>query len=426
MYVGQSYIGQSYNPALEILFEPPDGPPKRVEFLSIVKLAAREPLRGGIRFLTKPNWFTPEQDRASEDICPVMIPSAMAQRLGISIERVEKGDCEVRINGCRFRVQGIFDAESFGNIRDLDGYDLLPFDIKAIRTVVTVTSFDVLAQDTDPRIGPENIVLAPVGRDLQIQTKYGLLRRASMAIAMPNASYKEAKATIDSYLERKAQSVFYGLGGVAVRGKRARETTFVGLLDLLIPLIIAALTVLNTMRGSVYERSGEIFVYNAVGIAPRYVFSMFFAEAFVYAVVGSVVGYVFSQGIGRILTELDMTGGLNMTFTSITTIYASLAIAGAVFVSTYFPARTAMRIAEPAEDAGWGLPEPSGDELRFRLPFTFSARDRIAILAFFERYLQEHGEGSAGRFFAAPPKMALCEEIVPLRARKHSAPAGQE
>ena len=31
------------------------------------------------------------------------------------------------------------------------------------------------------------------------------------------------------------------------------------------------------MRGSVYERREEIFVYNAVGIAPRYVFAMFFS-----------------------------------------------------------------------------------------------------------------------------------------------------
>ncbi len=85
-----------------------------------------------------------------------------------------------------------------------------------------------------------------------------------------------------------------------------------GLLDMLIPLIIAALTVLNTMKGSVYERRDEIAVYNAVGIAPRYIFFMFIAEAFVYAVVGSMLGYLLSQGTGRLLSALDLTGGMNM------------------------------------------------------------------------------------------------------------------
>jgi hypothetical protein len=180
-----------------------------------------------------------------------------------------------------------------------------------------------------------------------------------------------------------------------------------GLLDLLIPLLIAGLTVLNTMRGSVYERRDEIFVYNAVGIAPRYVFFMFIAEAFVYAVVGSVLGYLLSQGTGRVLTVLNMTGGLNMTFASLATIYASLTIAGAVFLSTYFPARSAMEIAAPAEESGWSLPDPDEDELEFDLPFNFSQHGRVAVLAFFDRYLKDNGEGSAGRFFAGVPEVGI-------------------
>jgi hypothetical protein len=146
---------------------------------------------------------------------------------------------------------------------------------------------------------------------------------------------------------------------------------------------------------------------------------MFFAEAFVYVVIGSVLGYILSQGTGRILIELsqsglgdgiDFTGGLNMAFTSRMTIYASLAIGASVFISTYFPARSAMEIAKPTEDSGWDLPEPVGDTLSFSLPFTFSPRDRIAVLCFFERYLQDHGEGSSGRFFAGPPQLGIRDE----------------
>jgi hypothetical protein len=236
---------------------------------------------------------------------------------------------------------------------------------------------------------------------------------------MADESYRDAKETIDTYLEGSAEPVYYGLGGIAYQGKRLREVSIAGLMQMIIPLIIAALTVLNTMKGSVYERRDEIFVYNAVGIAPRYIFFMFFAEAFVYVVIGSVLGYILSQGTGRILIELsqssfgavtDFTGGLSMSFTSRMTIYASLAIAAAVFVSTYFPARSAMEIAAPADDSGWDLPPPDGDMLAFHLPFTFSPRDRIAVLSFFEGYLLDHGEGGAGRFFAGPPKIGISSQ----------------
>ncbi len=153
----------------------------------------------------------------------------------------------------------------------------------------------------------------------------------------------------------------------------------------------------------------KFFVYNAVGIAPRYIFLMFMAEAMVYAVVGAVLGYFLSQGLGRILTELGWTGGMNMTYTSPSTIYASLIIMAAVFVSTFFPAKSAMEIAKPSEDAGWKLPEPDGDVLAFDLPFNFLAHGRMAVLAFFNRYLLDHAEGGAGRFLSDDPRMSAEE-----------------
>ena len=141
---------------------------------------------------------------------------------------------------------------------------------------------------------------------------------------------------------------------------------------------------------------------------------MFFSEAFVYAIVGSVLGYILSQGVGRLLMAAGWTGGLKMTFTSISTIYASLAIMVAVFVSTFFPARQAMEIAMPTEDVGWKLPDPDGDRMTFALPFTFDSHGRIAVLAFFNRFFVDHGEGSSGKFFAGPPRAQLGRELDKL------------
>lgn len=401
MVVGhQGWDRINYNPDLEAVHEPTEGAPQRQPVSSILQFAPNEPLRDQIRLLAGPGWFTTDMVATELDVPPVLLADALAEALGVRSNDVAQGRARIKLNGKPVRVHGIFDSASLVRLRDMDGRDVLPFDIGAMRTVQVVNG-QVLASDTDPRLDAGAMVITATG--LGVAGSHGQDRLVSVAMRMDGLPYREAREEVDQYLEQSGQVAYYGLKGVAYRGKRARETSFAGLLELLIPLFIAAMTVLNTMRGSVYERRDEIFVYNAVGIAPRYIFAMFFSEAFVYAVVGSILGFVLSQGVGRLLTVLGWTGGLSMSFTSINTIYASLAIMVAVFLSTLFPARSAMAIAAPADDAGWNLPEPDGDDMGFALPFTFHARDRVAVLAFFRRFFADHGEGSSGRFFAAPP-----------------------
>ena len=395
------------NPELEMTYMK-EGRERRISFDSIMQFTHAEPLREQIRFLSRPAWFTREDESRSEGAYPVIIPDRMAEQLGISPREVDNGGVTVNIGGRQRSVLAIFDPASLRNLRDLDGHDLLPFDIERMEVLVKSARGDstIVAALDDPRISPHRIVLAPI-RPLRVGVANAETRTASIAITMPGISYRDAREEIQSFLEQKGEAMYYGLDGVAYKGRRARESSIAGAVDLLIPLLIAALTVLNTLTGSVHERREEIYVYNSVGIAPRYVFFIFLAEAFVYLVVASVLGYLLSQGIGRGLTAFGLTGGLRMTFTSLSTIYASLALSAAVIVSTWFPARTAMAIAAPSEEAGWTLPEPVDHQLRLDLPFNFRPRGRIAILSFFHRYLLDHGEGSSGRFFAAPPSVAL-------------------
>jgi len=381
MMVGeQGWDRINYNPDLEAVYEPADDVPKRRAVASVLELGPRDPLRNQVRLLTRGGWFTTNMVAAEIDVPPVLIADGLATALGLRPTDVDRGGVTIKVNGRQVRVHGIFEAASLAALRDLDGRDLLPFDIEAMRTA-QIADGSVLADDSDPRLSAESMVIVPA--DIGIRGSHGQFRLVSVAVGMTDASYRQARDEVEQYLEQSGQTTYYGLGSLSYRGRRARAQTAGGFLELFIPLVIAALTVLNTMRGSVYERRDEIFVYNAVGIAPRYIFAMFFSEAFVYSVVGSLLGFLLSQGLGRALTALGLTGGLNMTFTSINTIYASLAIMAAVFLSTLFPARSAMRIAAPAEEAGWKLPEPRDDRMTFALPFTFGAQDRIMVLAFF-------------------------------------------
>jgi hypothetical protein len=398
------------NPTLSAAFTSPSGK-KEAPFGSILKLEPDEPLRARIELLTQRGWFLPEHASDDKKPCPILLPDRLADRLGVTTEAVDAGELELSINGKPFRIWGLFSSASLEGLRDLDGRDLLPFDIERVATAsesivgnVTVTT----ARADDPRIPAERIVITPV-RDLGFFIANSKELTASVAVNLSSATHKAALDEIEQHLEKTAEPAYYGLDGVAYRGRRTRSLTLAGLFDLLVPLLLAALTVLNTMKGSVYERRGEIRVYNAVGIAPRYIVMMFLAEAMVYVVVGSVLGYLLSQGVGHALTALHLTGGLPMTFTSLATIYATLSIAGAVLLSTWFPARDALEIAAPAEESGWKLPEPDGDELGLELPFTFRAKSRLAVLAFFERWFSAHGEGSAGPFLAGTPALGVSE-----------------
>lgn len=377
----------------------------------ILILGHNEPLAPQIRMHGR--WFTEAQARDSSVDMPLIIADALAEELRITPEMLAADPLpRVSWGGEEFPVQGIFDSDAFERVLDLDGRNLLPFDITAMRELNQVGG-QIIADDEAPRLSAAELMLIP--RALPVHTPDSSVRTVSISVALPEGmGYKDAKAVIDQHMEQMGEETYYGVDGYAFVGKRARESSLTGLLDMLIPLVIAAMTVLNTIRGSVYERKEEIFVYNAVGIAATHVFFMFFAEAIVYAVVGSVLGYLLSQGTGALLTALNFTGGLNMTFTSLGTIYASWAITAAVFVSTWFPARTAMQIAAPSTDLGWGVPEPEGDCISFNLPFTFDWRDRVAVLEFCRRHFLDHGEGSSGAFFAGTPELGVSTERDPL------------
>jgi len=410
MFTGvQLNTRQVFNPELELVYEDPVAGRRSASFGSILQFSHTEPLRSRIK-LSRDYWFPDERTLPQGAPIPVLIPHVLAETLGIVDPATTGKPVPVKINGSNCLVMALFDGDAFNLVRDVDGQSLLPFDVQGIANVQRLPSSEVLAGPGEPRIDGSNLVLMPMG-SLGITVPDAQVRVASIAVSLEDLDYRKAREEITGHLEQTGNAAFYGLGGVAYFGSRTRQNSMEGLLDMLIPLVIAGLTVLNTMKGSVYERRDEIFVYNAVGIAPRYIFFMFIAEAFVYAVVGAVLGYLLSQGTGSILTALGWTGGLNMTFAGLNAIYASLAVMVAVFISTYFPARSAMQIAAPADESGWKLPEPDGDRLAFNLPFTFNSHDRMAVLAFFHRFLLDHGEGGAGSFSAGPPEFGATEDV---------------
>ena len=88
------------------------------------------------------------------------------------------------------------------------------------------------------------------GRKMDLDAEkldYRGIRTASVAIDMGNVPYSVAKGEIMMYKEQSGSECSYGLDGTSYNGRRARTRSLIGFADLLIPLLIAAITVVGTI-----------------------------------------------------------------------------------------------------------------------------------------------------------------------------------
>jgi len=339
-------------------------------------------------------WF----DEDDAFVC--YLPREMADALRIDDEEVLEGTAVIQYGDREYRVDGIFDSHRMEGVLDLDGQSILPLDVLGL-----MRPGGTQATGSDLTSAPEDVQRLPGASVIMIPYRAMPERTltASVAVALTDMEYAEAREVITSHLERSGMPGYYGIDGIAFYGGKLRQRSVEGILDLLLPIIIAALTVLNTMRGSVYERRDEIYVFNSVGLSPTHIRALFLAEASVYAVVGAVGGYLLAQGIGTAAQALGIAGGLSMNYSSMASIVVSFVIMGVVFVSSAFPARMAARLAAPAESMTRERHTAAGDVMEIDLPFMFNARDRVAVIPYFMDWFENFGEGSSGEFTCRPP-----------------------
>jgi len=345
-------------------------------------------------------WFRDDDEAAC------LLPRLMADQLQISAAEVQAGEATVTLSGRDYQVIGLFEEGELERLVDLDGESILPLDVRMLSADPTQraarTGQTLAAPTRVPRLPAGQVVIAALG------ALPGKPRIASIAVGLqPDMPYARKRETIISHLERSGQMTYFGLDGVSYLGARMRHSSLTGLIDMLLPILIAALTVLNTMYGSVYERRDELYVFNSVGLAPNHVRWLFFAEALVYAVVGVVGGYLLAQSISFILRTFDLTAGLSMNYSSLTGVLVSATIMLVVLLSSLLPARLAAKLAAPSETMSRKREGGESDVLQVDLPFTFNRRDTAGIIPYFVDWFEEFGESSAGAFSATPPQVGL-------------------
>ncbi len=339
-------------------------------------------------------WFTPADQLAC------IVPQEMAEKLGIKPE--DAGNVYVSVFGTSLRVLGVLDSDKVKRTEDLDGEQITPVDYllmqeqQAQRQQMQAGGEEMSEDELREYIHltPDSVLFVPY--DFVINAG-GTLR--SVALGIPDA--KAVREHLENLMARIELNLYAGIEGQTYLCSAVGATGFRGAGDVIIPMLIAALIVLNTMLGSVYERVNEIHIYSSLGLAPTHIAALFVAEASVYAVLGAVAGYLVGQVAAKILLSTGALGGLYLNYSSLAAVSSTLIIMITVLLSVMYPARMASDIAMPGIERRWSLPEPVDDVMSMDLPFTVTGDQALGVNVFLQEYLAAHADYSLGHFSTA-------------------------
>jgi ABC-type antimicrobial peptide transport system permease subunit len=349
-------------------------------------------------------WFLPEEDK----VC--ILPNEMAEPLGIDLDQM--GQQQIRVFGDLFTVIGIVDSKRVKELKDLDDETMTPADFavtggQAVQEIAEEENREKQGLEDAKvvikpfvHLEPANILMIP----------YHTLRNVGsgnplQSVAVRFESGTDVRNTIEEFLARLAVTLFAGIqeaGDEYIKVSIYSSlgmTSFSGMANLFIPILIAALIVLNTMMGSVYERFREIGIYSSVGLAPGHISWLFMAESCVYSVLGVVAGYLTGQITAKLLTQFDLISGLTLNYSSLSAVSSCILVMAVVMLSTVYPARKASHMAVPDVTRKWRLPTPDGDEWNFEFPFTVSGHEVKGLSVFLIGYFDSYSEESIGTFY---------------------------
>ncbi|HID95037.1 MAG TPA: FtsX-like permease family protein [Candidatus Latescibacteria bacterium] len=372
----------------------------------LLGMTPEEPQATGLDKLLIGNsrWFKP----GDRKVC--ILPDDMARLVGITMDDI--GSAKIRMLGSEFKVIGLIDSKKFNQFRGMDDEKLTPVDTVTEQTrLARGLQEDPNLQATAPiqafiHLEASNVMILPHEYVMDIG---GTLR--SVAIT----SFRDEQGRpienfipdIEDFMSRVALTMFVGIGDEVKVYSSLGATSLSGLGNLFIPILIAALIVLNTMLGAVYERHTEIGIYSSVGLAPVHVAALFIAEASVFATIGAVMGYLIGQITAKVLLSLGMLSGISLNYSSLSAIWSTLVVMGTVFLSTLYPARKAASMAVPDVTRKWQLPEPEGDEWRFDFPFTVGGAEALGMYVYLTKVFDSYGEGSIGDFATEDVKLSF-------------------
>lgn len=351
--------------------------------------------------LSRGRWFAPGERDA------VILPLPMAQRLGVG------PGGHVTLFGRSLTVVGLYRKNALDTRVDLDGEPITPV-VFPSEVTREVTEAEKEAVDSGEDVRTLQSRYQHIDDDLTVILPYdavmglgGHLKSVAVApsrhrqASMDKGGGDVGTTLAASLADRFGLTVFSGQDDGVFLFYAGDALGYSGVPNILIPLVISVLIVLNTMIGSVYERKREIGVYTAVGLAPSHVSFLFVAEAVAFAVISVVLGYLLAQTAAGLFSGTRLWAGMTANYSSMAGVAAMVLVIGVVLLSVVYPSRLAAQIAIPDVNRSWTLPDPKNGVLRTRLPFLLKVREQDCAGGFLFDYYQAHQDVSHGRFASA-------------------------
>ena len=358
----------------------------------MVGLSWREPEVSGLsRILVKGRWFNQGERFA------ILLPERMAAALNADPDDPARNTLNVW--GLSFKLVGVFADAGLRDNPDLDGEPMTPIvypsdaatQLSDVEAEAIEDGEDVMSTESRyQHIPGDETILVPA--EMLLSLGAGKLK----AIAVkPEKGFAETSGELG---DRFGMLLFRGSSTGTALYFANDAVNYSGMANILIPLAISILIVLNTMIGSVYERKSEIAVYTSVGLAPPHVAFLFIAEALAFAVISVVVGYLLAQGASAFLAGTPLWAGMTANYSSTAGVAAMLLVIGVVLVSAIYPAKVAARIAIPDVNRSWSMPKAQGDDLVVVLPFLIKIHEMASACGFLHEYYLAHHDVSHGAF----------------------------
>ena len=362
--------------------------------------------------LSAGRWFN------SGDTYTAIIPQGVATSLQITPDDV--GKVTINFSGVPYLVIGIVDPDKFKVVKDLDNETLTPVDYQAQQQQSSASAGAAASTSAGFQeyihLDPDNVLYVPYNTLINMG---GDLR--SVAINMGDG--RTVYSQLQDLMPRLDLNLYAGgfhngaKGSVTDAPENHRfsaigATSSQGLITIIIPILIAALIVLNTMLGSVFERVKEIGIFSSIGLSPTNIAMLFIAEAVVYGIIGAVSGYLIGQILSKLISVFHILPGLYLNFSSTSAELSIGLVIAVVLLSTIFPARKASEVATPAVDRTWKVPEPEGDVWKITLPFAVAGAQAQGINQFLAEWFRAYEEQSVGDFLTQDIRTGV--ETMPL------------
>lgn len=251
------YRGEATNPNLAICGGTPEYPPNNTHYVGLGRNLSQMDIKSG------------------RDVA--VIGYAIALKLFPFVDPIGK---EVRMDGRKYQVIGVFDEKKSAFGSSYDNYVLIPI-------TTYLDTYGMVSRDGFER--SVNITVrakTPELIDDAIEETRQVLRRVRgvKAGAEDNFEFFNSESLISQFNQMSL--------GVKI------AAFVIGI----IALVVAGIGIMNIMLVSVTERTKEIGIRKSIGAKPKNIMAQFLLEAVILCNIGGVVGVLVGFGLGNVIT----------------------------------------------------------------------------------------------------------------------------